>query len=480
MNELNMKNLLILFSFISTLFFSSSLLAQSKKDSKPNVLFIMVDDMNDWVNAFGGHPQAITPNIDKVAKKGIMFKNAYCSAPLCNPSRTSLLTGLRPSTTGVYGNVEHFREEGFTDVVTLPQHFGANGYTTIAAGKIFHSPRGNKEIPKPGSDPGSFQTEKYSKLGTKFPDKSLRQSHGINFDQKGIKKNFKKSFDWYGIDDTTEETNDWQNAEYCADFLKENHDKPFFLACGIFRPHLPWYAPKKYFDMYDVETIQLPVVIENDLDDLGKGGNKLVSPTLHKELVEKGLWKEAVRAYLASLTFADECVGQVVDALDNSQYKDNTIIVIMGDHGWHLGEKEFWGKNTLWERSAKTPLIIFDPRTKGGKQVTNIVSLLDVYPTLSEMCGLPINKSNEGSSIYDLVKNPKKKTNKMVVTSKDKGFHTIRSSQYRYISYPDGTEELYDHNIDPNEWENVVKKENYKEALNLMRTALKEKISVNN
>ncbi|WP_044221124.1 sulfatase [Flammeovirga pacifica] len=457
--------------------FNTATFAQTEQ---PNVLFIMVDDMNDWVNAFGGHPQAITPNIDQVAKEGVMFKNAYCSAPLCNPSRTSLLTGLRPSTTGVYGNSEHFRDkEEFKNVVTLPQHFSANGYQTVASGKIFHSPRGTKPTPKPGSDPGSFQVEKYSKLGTKFPDPSLRRQHGINFNQKGIKANFKKAFDWYPIEDELEETNDWQNAEYCAKFLKEEHDKPFFLACGIFRPHLPWYAPKKYFDMYDVENIQLPKVLENDLEDTGNFGKKM-GTNLHKELVEKGLWKEAVAAYLANLTFADECVGEVLNALYDSKYKKNTIIVIMGDHGWHLGEKDFWGKNTLWERSAKTPLIILDPRQKGGKVVNEVVSLLDVYPTLTEMCDLPSNASNEGESIAALLKKPTKKMNKAVITSKDKGMHSIRSNQFRYTIYKDGFEELYDHDNDPNEWTNVAKKGQYKNALEEMRNLLKNKIERNN
>ncbi|ANQ51609.2 sulfatase [Flammeovirga sp. MY04] len=448
------------------------------QNEKPNVLFIMVDDMNDWVGAFDGHPQAITPNIDKIAKKGVMFKNAYCAAPLCNPSRTSLLTGLRPSTTKVYGNSEHFRDhEGFENVVTLPQHFSANGYQTVASGKIFHSPRGNKPKPKPGSDPGSFQEEKFSKLGTRFPDESFRRSHGIDFTRKDMKGTAKKNFDWYPIEDTKEETNDWQNAEYCAKFLEKEHDKPFFLACGIFRPHLPWYAPKKYFEMYDVDKIELPAYLKDDIKDTGSFGNKM-KLGLHDELVSKGLWQEAVRAYLANLTFADDCVGELINALEKSEYKDNTIIVIMGDHGWHLGEKDIWGKNTLWERSAKTPLVIYDPREKGGKASEEVVSLLDVYPTLVEMCGLPANDKNEGSSIIELVKSPKKKLNRTAVTSKDEGMHSIRSNRFRYTIYKDGFEELYDHQNDPNEWTNVAKDKAYQKDLEAMRSAMNAKVTI--
>ncbi|TXG39092.1 sulfatase [Seonamhaeicola maritimus] len=462
-----MKKLLLLFGIL----FSTLCFAQDK----PNVLLIMVDDMNDWVGAFGGNPQAITPNMDALATKSTIFEKAYCSAPLCNPSRTSLLTGHRPSTTGVYGNNEVFRKmNGFANTITIPQYFQINGYKTAAAGKIFHSPRGTAKLPKPGSDPGSFQEEHKGGLGGKFPSKEHMQSHGLKLKERGVKGSFIRSFDWYPVDVEDEDNNDWKSADYCAQYLKKEHDKPFFLACGIFRPHLPWFAPKKYFDLYNVDDIEIPEVLKNDLDDVGRMGNNMAKRTVHKAVLEEGKWKEAVRAYLANLSFADACVGHVLDALNGSQYNSNTIVVLMGDHGWHLGEKEHWSKNVLWERSAKTPLLIFDPRNPEGAVNTRVVSLLDVYPTLVELCGLPINDANEGRSLTSVLKNPKAKWDDMALTSKAKGMHSLRNERYRYTVYPDGFEELYDHDNDPNEWKNIAAKSSANSVLEMFRRELKQ------
>jgi len=459
--------------FFFTLLCVGNIFSQNSQE-KPNVLLIMVDDLNDWVGAFGGNPQVITPNIDALAEKSTIFKNAYCSAPLCNPSRTSILTGYRPSTTGVYGNKEHFRDEkGFENTVTLPQYFEKNGYKTAAAGKIFHSPRGNAKKPKPGSDPGSFQQEKRGGLGGTFPDEKNKQSHGLNLKEYGVKGSFLRSFDWYGVDVPLEDNNDFKSADYAASFLQEDHDKPFFLACGIFRPHLPWFAPKKYFDMYNLDEINLPKTLNNDLDDVGKRGKNMAKKGVHKSVVENGKWKEAVRAYMANVSFADACVGHLLNGLKDSKYAKNTIIVLMGDHGWHLGEKEHWSKNVLWERSAKTPLLIFDPRNPGEKVSTSIVSLLDVYPTLVEMAKLPKKKDLEGKSMYNIVTNPKAKNKEYVLTSKDDGTHSLRSENYRYTVYKGGFEELYDHRNDPNEWTNVASKSSNKKVLKGFRSELK-------
>ena len=445
-----------------------------KSTEKPNVLFIMVDDLNDWVGTFGGNPQTKTPNIDALAENSTIFKNAYCSAPLCNPSRTSIMTGYRPSTTGVYGNKEHFRDEkGFENTVTIPQYFEKNGYKTAAAGKIFHSPRGNGKEPKPGSDPGSFQQERRGGLGGTFPDKKDKQSHGLNLKKYGVKGSFLRSFDWFPVDLPFENNNDFKSADYASKFLQEKHDKPFFLACGIFRPHLPWFAPKKYFDMYNLEGVKIPETLKNDLKDVGKMGNNMAKTGVHKSVIENGKWKEAVRAYMANVSFADACVGHLLNGLKESKYAKNTIIVLMGDHGYHLGEKEHWSKNVLWERSAKTPLLIFDPRDGKGKVSTSLVSLLDVYPTLVEMANLPQKKDLEGKSIYNLVKNPKLENKEFVLTSKDKGLHSLRNKNYRYTVYKDGFEELYDHRIDPNEWTNIAENSSNKKILKSFRKALK-------
>lgn len=442
--------------------------------SKPNVVFIMVDDLNDWVGAFGGNPQAITPNIDALASKSTIFKNAYAPAPLCNPSRTSILTGYRPSTTGVYGNSAIFRDvKGFENTITLPQYFERNGYKTAGAGKIFHSPRGGYDQPKEGSDPGSFQQEKRGGIGTNYPPKNKQNTNGLNLKKYGVKGSFVRAFDWYNLDDKFEDNADYESADYGTKFLKEKHENPFFLAVGIFRPHLPWYAPKEFFDMYKIEDIKLPITIEKDLDDVGAMGNRIVRKNVHKSILENGKWKEAVRAYLANISFADACVGHLLNGLKESKYANNTIIVLMGDHGWHLGEKEHWSKNVLWERSVKTPLLIFDPRDGKAKVSKSIVSLLDVYPTLLEMTNLPKNNELEGKSIYNLLKNPEEKVNDFVLTSKNEGIHTLRNENYRYIVYKNGFEELYDHRKDPNEWNNIAKNSSEKNVLQEFRKELK-------
>jgi arylsulfatase A-like enzyme len=459
----------LIFSVIFSLLFFNTY-----SQEKPNVLLIMVDDMNDWVGAFGGNEQAITPNMDALANKSVIFKNAYCSAPLCNPSRTSMLTGYRPSTTGVYGNSEVFRElKGFENTVTLPQYFEKNGYKTAAAGKIFHSPRGPSEEPREGSDPGSFQQEEKGNIGAAYPDKKDLQSHGLELKKRGVEGSFIRSFDWFPVDVPLEENNDWKNGDYIAKFLKQKHDKPFFVACGIFRPHLPWFAPKKHFDLYNLDAIRIPEVLENDLDDVGKMGRNMAKSTVHEALLEKNKWKEAVRAYLANLSFADACVGHVVDALNNSAYNENTIVVLMGDHGWHLGEKEHWSKNVLWERSAKTPLLIFDPRNKEAQVSTKVVSLLDVYPTLVELCGLPKNNGNEGRSMATILTNENATWNDLALTSKAEGIHSLRNLKYRYTVYSDGFEELYNHESDPNEWHNIASDVSNTEILITFRKQLK-------
>lgn len=443
---------------------------------QPNVLLIMVDDLNDWVKAFGGNAQAITPNIDRLAARAVRFDNAYCSAPLCNPSRASLMTGFDPIKSGVHGNNLHFRDQkGLEDIVTLPQYFAANGYATYASGKIFHSPRGPSANPRPGSDPGSFEEEWRGGLGVPFPAEADRFK-GIGQEAPKTLKNF----DWAPIDVTDEETNDWQIANYGAELFAREHDKPFFLACGIFRPHLPWYAPKKYFDMYNVDDLKLPEMRENDLDDVPKGGQRMAKTRVHDVVLKQDKWKEAIRGYLASMTFADACAGHLLDALEKSAYANNTIIVLMGDHGWNLGEKTHWGKNALWEESAKTPLIIFDPARPKPIVTDQVVSLLDVYPTLVSLCGLPAKEDVDGRDLTSILDKPAQENVGFAVTTKEAGNNSLRTARYRYTRYRDGGEELYDHQEDPMEWKNLAADPKAAETLKKLRKKLDDyKASLN-
>jgi len=312
--------------------------AAPAEGGRPNVLFIAIDDLNDWTGCLGGHPDVKTPNIDRLAARGVLFENAFCSAPACNPSRTSLMHGILPSTSGIYLNPQPWREP-LKGKVTLEQHFQANGYTTIGRGKIYHG-GGSKSA---YFDPSGWD-DYVPKGGDPAPPK--RPVNGI----PGA-----AHFDWGPVDVPDREMDDHKVSVWIAQQLAKKRDKPFFLACGFFRPHLPWYVPRKYFDLYPEGQITLPNVKDDDLDDVPPIGRKMARPTGdHKRVLEHKQWRKAVQGYLASITFVDACVGRVLDALDRSPHAKNTIIVLWGDHGWHLGEKLHWRKFALWEPTPRS------------------------------------------------------------------------------------------------------------------------------
>jgi len=419
---------------------------------KQNILFIGVDDLNDWCKGFDGHPDAITPNIDKLLESGVVFKNAQCAAPICNPSRTALFTGLRPSSTGVYGNSQPFRfNEKSKDAVTIPQYLQKHGYYTCGSGKMYH-----------GAFPDPFGWDEYfPSLLKHVPSERKPEDRPLcGIEDIG-------NVDWGPIDLTNEEMRDYKTVDYCISQINKNHDEPSFIACGIKLPHLPWYAPKKYFDMYDPEKITMPLLKEDDLDDVPRAGQKMI----HKELFEKiqasGKWNEGIVAYLACVTFIDEQIGRLLAALEKSGKADNTIIVFWGDHGWHLGEKMHWKKNTLWAEAAQSPLFISVPGLTPKNVVCDRpVNLLDLYPTILDLCGLPEKEELEGVSIVDLLKNPETEWNQPSLCTRKRGNHALLDERWRYIHYEDGTEELYDHQNDPNEWNNLADDLKYKEIKN--------------
>lgn len=404
---------------------------------RPNVLFIAVDDLNDWVGCLGGHPDARTPNIDRLAARGLLFERAYCPAPLCNASRASLLTGFHPSSTGVYRNSHLWRKaEKLRDAVTLPRYFMDNGYHVVGGGKIFHGGQG---------DPGSWHA--YFSSGG-FPKPTSLPGSGI----KGL-----GNVDWGAVDAPDGALKDTQVADWAARELLKKHDKPFFIACGIFRPHLPWYAPRKYFDRFPADKITLPRVKENDLADVPPIARRWANRDIHKKIVDNGKWREAVAAYLACGNYADMCIGRVLDALDKSPEKDNTIVVFWCDHGWHLAEKLHWKKFALWEEANRTPFIMVAPgTTKPGMRCGRTVSLLDIYPTLIELCGLTAKPELDGASLAPLLLRPDALRERPAVMTYQYGNHSVRSERWRYTRYVDGTEELYDHDKDPQEWENLA------------------------
>jgi choline-sulfatase len=413
----------------------------------PNVLFIAIDDLNDWVGCLKGHPQALTPNIDKLAARGTLFTNAHCQAPLCNPSRISVLTGLRPGSTGIYGLAPGLRTVDATkDRVTLPQTFTEAGYTTFTCGKIYH----------PGSVPPKARAAEFNEWGIApgmgKPEKRFAQLPGTPH----------PLMDWGPFPAKAEDAADHKIAGATIDALaKAPKGKPFFIACGFALPHVPCFAPQEWFDKFPMDTLQMPPVQENDRDDTPRFSWylhwNLPEPRL-KTLVTANEWKPLVRAYLASIAFMDHQVGRVLEGLEKTGRAGNTIVVLWSDHGYHLGEKQITGKNTLWERSTRVPLVFAGPGVSQGAKCGRPVELLDIYPTLLELTGKPPRKDLEGLSLVPLLKDATSPRDRPAITTHNPGNNTVRSERWRYIRYADGSEELYDHSTDPNEWTNLAAK----------------------
>ncbi|MBW3600009.1 MAG: sulfatase [Planctomycetes bacterium] len=411
----------------------------------PNVLFIAVDDLNDWVSCLDGHPNCRTPHIDALAARGVLFANAHCAAPACNPSRAALMTGVRPSTSGVYLNSQPWRP-AMPEVVTLPQHLMKHGYRASGGGKIYH---GRYE------DPASWN-EYVKKGGDPKPTEDVRNDPHSR--AGGIV--------WGRLDVNDEAMDDHRIVSWAIEQLQQKHEQPFFLACGVFRPHMPWQVPQKYYDMYPLDKITLPKAPEDDLEDVPPEGVRMARPQGdHATILKTDNWRRAVQAYLASIAFADAQIGRLVKALDASPHRDNTIVILWGDHGWHLGEKQHWRKFALWEEATRAPLLIVAPGvTKAGGVCRRPVDFLNIYPTLAELCGAPIPEHVEGISMRPLLENPEADWDQAALTTHGRKNHAVRTEHWRYIRYADGGEELYDHRTDPMEWTNLAADPQHKEV----------------
>lgn len=409
---------------------------------RPNVLLIAIDDLNDWVGVLGGHPQAKTPNIDALAKRGVLFTNAHCQSPVCNPSRASMMTSLYPETTGIY-----FLNPPVGDAPIaaknklLPKRFDDEGYHVTAAGKLFHNAGNKKYFPHYAGSFGAYGPTPKKKI-TSFPGHPL--------------------WDWgvYPKADHDRDMPDYKIASWAAQQLKQQHDKPLFLATGFYRPHVPQYTPQKWIDMFPIDEVQLPITAEDDLDDLSPYAINLtrlkhVAPT-HQWVVENDEWKPLVQTYLACVAFVDHQVGRVIRALDESDYADNTIIVLYSDHGFELGEKERWAKRSLWENSTRVPMIIVAPGMQGGRVCHQPVELIDIYPTLLDLTASEADPKHEGQSLVPLLKNVEAHWPHPARTSFGPGNVAIATEGYRYIRYADGSEEFYVHDTDPHELTNRI------------------------
>ncbi|MFO1092221.1 MAG: sulfatase [Planctomycetaceae bacterium] len=398
----------------------------------PNVLFIAVDDLNHWVHYLGRNPQSRTPNIDRLAERGVRFTRSYCAGPVCNPSRAALMSGMRPSTTGVYYNSDNWRPHIEPDKMLTTQ-FRKAGYFVGGSGKIYH-----------GAWDRHADWDDY--LEDVRPDPKPTGDTGVD----GIH--------FAPLDCRDEDLREWQIVGYGIEQLQQKHERPFLLTIGLHKPHMPWNVPRKYYDMFPLADIQLPPTKADDLADVPPAGIRIAKPDGdHRKILESGRWKDAVQGYLAAIAYADAMIGRLIDALDASAYRDNTIIVLWGDHGWHLGEKEHWRKFALWEEATRAPLIWVVPGlTKPGSVCERTVDFMTIYPTLTDLAGIPTPAHVEGQSIRTLLENPQAEWAAPAVTTYGYRNHAVRTEGWRYIRYENGDEELYDETQDPYEWTNLA------------------------
>ena len=412
-------------------------LPQSTFANQPNVLFIAIDDLRDLSSI----PGAKMPNLDRLAKMGMTFTRAYCTAPVCNASRASLLSGLRPFTTGIYENNADGRTVIAGDLA-LPTTYRKSGYFVCGAGKIDHEKFNQHEL-----------WDAWQKNDGKNPEPQVQE----------VAANFLRS----PLDCEDSEMQDYRIAQYGIDQLGNKKLKsPFFLAIGLHNPHSPWNVPRKYYDLFPIESIILPPYLKGDIDDLPAAGRHMAkwAGTLlpkpdgdHAAIIGRNKWKEAIQGYLAASAFVDAQVGRILDAYEQSKHRDNTIICLWSDHGWHLGEKDHWRKFSLWEEGTRSPLYWVVPSvTKPGSVCDRPIDFMSLYPTLTDLCGVPTPKHVEGVSIQPLLADPKATWNMPAITTYLRNNHTIREEGWRYIRYADGGEELYDEQADPNEWNNLA------------------------
>jgi iduronate 2-sulfatase len=370
-----------------------------------NVLFIMSDDLRTELGCYGSQ-LAKTPNIDKLASQGVRFDRAYCQFPLCNPSRSSMLTGRHPTTTGVIGNRQYFAARN-PEFVSLPRYFRASGYVTLRAGKIFHGGIDDAEAWTEGGEERFFGEGATASVPREDRDESLSEGAG-----KPALTKQQRSDRWVVLEGRAAERGDHRVANRAIQFLKEHADEPFFLGCGFSKPHSPLEAPQRFYDMFDVDEIPLPVdFATKPTVPEGFPAGSIRPQNADLFISREATLKEAremIRAYLASTAWMDWNVGRVLAALDELGLREKTIVVFWGDHGYQLGEKGKWSKaGSLWEQGVRVPLVIFDPRAAGnGKACPRVVQSIDIYPTLVELCGLPAANGLDGVSLATLLSNP--------------------------------------------------------------------------
>ena len=416
-------------------------IAEAQIAGRPNVLLITIDDLRAEIGCYG-HPQVQTPHIDRLAERGMRFDRAYVQATFCNPSRASFLTGLRPDTTGVLDNRTWFRQK-LPDAVTLPQLFKENGYHTVRLGKIFH---GTQQM----EDPKAWNVAEYPKP----------TELGLTGEGRNLTGGTVKWCRWMAARGDDEDQPDGQIARRAVGFIRRDHGRPFLLAVGFYKPHDPFVAPAKYFEPYPLKDLKLyrdPADRSAEMPlAVPKGWKKEFDKFTDQER------REFLRSYYAGTTFVDAQIGKVLAALEHCGLASNTIVVLISDHGYHLGERGWWNKSTLFELTARTPMIVYSPRMKAkGKSCSRLVEFVDIYPTLSELCGIRPPENLEGRSFVPLLDEPELAWKEAAYTQLRRGAvegRAVRTERWRYIEWDEGRQgaELYDHENDPGEYHNLA------------------------
>lgn len=424
---------------------------RSEDKPHPDIVFIIVDDLNDWLGCLGGHPDAKSPKIDALAESGMLFTQAYCNSPQCRPSRTSLLHGVYPFKTGTYFNAKAPDESRIT-TPTIQQFFMDSGYRVASGGKVFHG------------HPGKVGDSLFGRPRDPKPPKGKDTFNALRAPNDG-----------YALDVADEEMGDYKVAQWATDEWKKVTDKPLFMSVGFFRPHRPLQVPKPWFNQFPLESIRRPAepLGVDDWADMPDFARRLARTHAHKPLhndlsdheyiVAHDQWDATIRAYHASIAFVDQQIGRFLENLKENPRGRETFVMLVSDHGWHLGEKKHWCKGAIWEQTTHIPFIVRGPGIESGSTCTQPVSLIDVYPSLVDIAGLRIPEWLDGTSIRlqlakPLIPRP------VAISSYGEGNTSIRTERWRYIRYEDGSEELYDHRVDPDEWTNLASKPEHKET----------------
>lgn len=424
---------------------------------KPNIVFIAIDDLNDYVSCMKSAVSIPTPNIDKLASQGMLFTNAHCQAPVCGPSRASIMTGLFPSTSGNYFMLKDYNikkgSEAVSKATFLNDYFKEYGYKTMGVGKIYH---------------GGDEANTFDEFGGCFDWAGPYPPERLNYDPKKLPNKVGNTLtDWGAYPDQDSLMSDYKVAGWAVNKLKQKYDQPFFLAVGFLRPHVPWYVPQKWFDMFPLDKVKTPPYKKDDMDDVPEMGKRVADvpmmPTT-EELIAWGKWKEVVQAYSACVAFVDAQIGKVLDALEQSEHAKNTIVVLWSDHGYHLGEKNRVAKHALWEQTTRTVLIFKDLKNQ-GKTCSAPVGLIDIYPTLVELSGLPAKSDLDGHSLVGLINNPKMKWEHPARIFYGEKNISIRTDRFRLTQYEDNSQEFYDMKKDPNEWYNLASDKKYEKNI---------------